>query len=176
MSALVKAIENLVEAAPDAFARLVPVIKDAVTTVLLPIFVVIFCTVSARRALQILHRIVFPPNAQQLHKEALACLKKGDDAPTRKQAKKLLQKAITNDPRFLPARLTLAAIQLYQEQKYQDATITIQEAQAIFPGNKELKNMELDAMAMKSNLAHMVLAGSFASTYLGDYSSRYRRW
>ena len=175
MSALVKAIENLVEAAPDAFARLLPVLKDAATTVLLPIFVGIFCTVSAIRVLQVLHRIVFPPNAKQLHNEALACLKKGDDAPSRRQAKKLLRRAITKDPKFLPARLTLIAIQLYQEQNHQDASTTIQEAKAIFPGNKELKNMELDAMAMKSNLAHMVLAGSFATTYLGDYSSRYRR-
>jgi Tfp pilus assembly protein PilF len=68
-----------------------------------------------------------------LHKEALACLKKGDDAPTRKQGKKLLRRAITEDPKFLPARLTLIAIQLYQEQNYQDASTTIQEAQAIFP-------------------------------------------
>jgi hypothetical protein len=37
MSAIVKAIENLAEAAPDAFAVLVPFLKDAVTTVLLPI-------------------------------------------------------------------------------------------------------------------------------------------
>jgi tetratricopeptide (TPR) repeat protein len=175
MSAIVKAIENLAEAAPDAFAVLVPFLKDAATTVLLPILVGIFCAVSALRVLQILHRIVYPPNAKQLHKEALACLKKGDDAPTRKQGKKLLRRAITKDPKFLPARLTLIAIQLYQEQNYQDASTTIQEAQAIFPGNKELKNMELDAMAMKSNLAHMVLAGSFATMYLGDYTSRYRR-
>lgn len=173
MSGLASAIARIVEEAPVAFARLLPFLQGAVKEVLIPIFAGIFGTVAVIRVFQTLHRIFFPPNAKELHKEALGCLKKGENKPTVHRAKELLKRSIKKDPHYLPPRLSLAALQLYQEQNHEDASITIKEAQALFPDNKELDNMELDARAMKANLGHMVLAGSAATKYLGDYSYRY---
>ena len=174
MSGLASATARIVEEAPDAIAQLLPFLKAAVKQVLIPILAGIFGTVAVVRILQTLQRIVYPPNAKELHKEALGCLKKGENKPTVNRAKQLLERSIKKDPHYLPPRLALAALQLYQEQNHDDAAVTIKEAQALFPGNKELKNMELDVRAMEANLGHMVLAGSAATNYLGDYSYRYR--
>lgn len=174
MSGLAKAIERIVVEAPVAFAQLLPVLRAAVKEVLIPIVAGIFGTFVAIRALQGLHRIVYPPDARELNKEALGWLKKGENRHNVNQAKQLLKRSIKKDPNYLPPRMSLAALQLYQEQNHQDAIVTIKETQALFPGNKELENMELDAKAMKANLGHMVLAGSATTNYLGDYSYRYR--
>lgn len=174
MSGLASAIARVVEEAPGAVAQLLPFLKAAAKEVLIPIFAGIFGTVAVIRVFQTLHRIVHPPNAKELHKEALGCLKKGENKPTVNRAKQLLERSIKKDPHYLPPRLSLAALQLYQEQNHEEATVTIKQAQALFPNNKELDNMELDAKAMKANLGHMVLVGSAATTYLGDYSYRYR--
>ena len=174
MSAIAKAIDRIVKEAPVLLAELIPFLQAAIKEVFIPIFTGIFATVAAIRVLQSLHRIIFPPDATELYKEALGCLKKGENRRTVNQAKQLLIKSIKKDPKYLPPRLSLAALQLYQEQNHEDATVTIKETQALFPSNKELENMELDARAMKANLGHMVLAGSAATAYVGDYSYRYR--
>jgi tetratricopeptide (TPR) repeat protein len=167
MSSIARSLDTLVQEAPAAFWRLLPILEDAARTVLLPIVVGLVCAAAVKRIFEIIYRIIFPLSAQQLHKEALGCLKKSDDDKgKRDQAKQLLQRSISKDPKYLPARLSLAALQLYQEGNCKEAMITIQEAQAKFPKNKELKNLEMDVKAMTSNSGHMVLTGSFASTYL----------
>lgn len=104
------------------------------------------------------------------HREALGVLKKGDGDSTWEQAEKLFRKSVRKDPHYLPSYLSLIAMQLYRKEDHEAALLTIKKARAMFPTkrkNKELRDMELDARAMGSNLGHMVLAGSFASPYLG---------
>lgn len=105
-----------------------------------------------------------------IFRQALGCLKKGDNATSRREAKQLLNLAIRRYPTYLPARLSLIAIQLYQEQDVEAASKTIDKAKETFKDDKELKQMQLDAQAMANNLGHMVLAGSFSNTYLGDFA------
>jgi len=171
MSGIGQAIENLARAAPEYFEELLPVLQELGRTVVLPIGVGVICLAALLRILEILLRIIFPPNATALRKEALGCLKKGDGAQTWSQAKTLLQKSIKRDPTYLPSYLSLVALQLYQEEDHEGALETIREAKAKNPAacknNKDMRNLELDAVAMSSNLGHMVLAGSFASPHLG---------
>ena len=70
------------------------------------------------------------------------------------------------DPNYLPSHLSLAAMEIYVEQDSVSALDTLERAQKIFPNDKELKQLHLDAEAMSSNLGHMVTAGAFANKHL----------
>lgn len=102
----------------------------------------------------------------------MGILKKGDGSKkSRKVAKDKLKKSIAKDPKYGPSHLSLAAIQLYQEEVPKASLKTIEEALDVIPFSqikerKALKDLKLDAEAMDDNLGHMVQAGTFASPYL----------
>jgi hypothetical protein len=98
---------------------------------------------------------------------ALGILKKGDTKLYRENVKQLLYRCIKRYPTYLPSYHSLAAIQLYQENSIKDALDTIERGLKLFPKDKELHQMKLDAMALQANLGHMVHAGACASKYLG---------
>jgi tetratricopeptide (TPR) repeat protein len=175
MSGIARAIDNIVQEAPRAISHLFPVLKDAVITVLIPIIVTIISLVTVIRIVQSLHRLLYPLNALQLHQEAIACLKKGDNKESRGKAKQFLISSMKTDSSYLPSRLTLAALQLYREENVEEAERIIQESLTLFPGNKDLGQMMLDVSAMKRDLKHMVLAGRIADSYLNEYGLRNRR-
>ena len=95
-------------------------------------------------------------------------LKKGHDKDSRQKAKKLLQKSIRRDPHYRESYLSLAALQLYEEDMPDEALQTIDSGLSKFPQNRELEQMRLDATAMKQNLGHMVKVGAFGMEHLGD--------
>jgi hypothetical protein len=86
----------------------------------------------------------------------------------RSNAKKLLLRSIKHYPNYLPSHLSLAAMQLYQEESIEDGVATVDAALKIFPEDKELLQMRMDAKAMEANLGHMILCGASASRFLGD--------
>lgn len=102
------------------------------------------------------------------YREALGLLKKGDDQRTVRQAEKLLQKSIKRDPTFLPSHLSLAALQLFQQDCPEACLETIDSALKLFPNDPDLMQLQLDAEAVRQNLGHMVRAGSLMIPYLGD--------
>ena len=102
------------------------------------------------------------------HREALGALKKGHDEAHRQEAKRLLQKAIQKDPNLIASYLTLAALQLYQEESADESLQTIDSALVKFPKNRELEQMRMDALAIKQNLGHMVKVGAFGMQHLVD--------
>jgi uncharacterized membrane-anchored protein len=93
----------------------------------------------------------------------------------RSNARKLLLRSIKLYPNYLPSYLALAAMQLYQEESIEEGVATIEAALKIFPDDKELLQMKMDAKAMEANLGHMILCGASASRYLGDAGWRTRR-
>lgn len=71
---------------------------------------------------------------------------------------------------YLPSILTLAAIQIYQEENATEGQQTVEKGLRLFPGNKDLLQLQLDCKAVAQNLGHMINAGFSASKYLGDYT------
>jgi cellobiose-specific phosphotransferase system component IIA len=175
MSGIARAIDNIVNELPSIILDVYSLLKDAAITVLVPIMLAIIALVTLIRILEACHRLLHPPDARQLHQEALAYLKKGNDNESRRKAKRRLMSSIQKDSSYLPSRLSLAALLLYKEENIKEAERVIQDAQKLFPENKDLVNMMLDADAMKRNLKHMVLAGRFPDSYLIDYNFRKRR-
>jgi uncharacterized protein HemY len=102
-----------------------------------------------------------------LYREALGLLKKGDDQRTVLRAEKLLIKSIKRDPTFLPSHLSLAALQLFQQDLPEACLETIDRALKLFPNDPELIQLQLDAKAVEQNLGHMVMAGSVTIPHLG---------
>jgi hypothetical protein len=68
MSGIGRAIENLVREAPGYFEDILPVLKELGITVVLPILLGMFSLAGLLRVAEILKRIIFPPNAKELHK------------------------------------------------------------------------------------------------------------
>jgi hypothetical protein len=98
----------------------------------------------------------------------LGHLKKGHGKDARSAAKKLLQKSIRRYPSYLESYLALIVLQLYEEDSPDDALKTIDSGLSMFPKNQELRQMRLDAMAMKENLGHMVKVGGFGLEHIGE--------
>lgn len=110
-----------------------------------------------------------------LHREALGVLKKGDDDRTIRQAERLLKKSIKRQPTYVQSHLSLASLQLYQKDSPEESLETIDAALEIFPNNKELLQLQLDAQAVQQNMGHMTTAGAVTVPYLGDTPFRQRR-
>lgn len=68
MSGIGKAIENLAREAPGYIEETLPIIRDLIKTVLIPILVVVISLAGLVRILEILYRILNPPGAEALHK------------------------------------------------------------------------------------------------------------
>jgi hypothetical protein len=68
MSGIGRAIENLVRDLPGYIEDLLPVLKELGMTVVLPIFMGVVSLTGLLRLAEILKRVIFPPNAQELHK------------------------------------------------------------------------------------------------------------
>lgn len=103
---------------------------------------------------------------------ALGHLKKRDNAASRREAKALLREALKKSPQMLKAYLTLAAIEIYQEEDAKAGEETLRVAMKHFPGNKDLKQMDLDCKGVAQNMGHMVNAGLPSAKYIGDYMYR----
>lgn len=106
------------------------------------------------------------------YREALGVLKKSDDDYTIRQAERLLKRSIKREPTFLPSHLSLASLQLYQQDSPDKCLKTIDVALTIFPKNKELLQLQLDAQAVQQNMGHMATAGAVNVPHLGDIPFR----
>lgn len=107
-----------------------------------------------------------------VYREALGVLKKGDDDATIRQAERLLKRSIKRQTSYLPSHLSLASLQLYQQDSPEKCLETIDVALTIFPNDKELLQLQLDAKAVQQNMGHMATAGAVTVPYLGDIPFR----
>ena len=129
------------------------------------VYYVILCIIETRSSLGTIFLFF---------REALGVLKKGDDARTIQKAERLLKKSINRQPTFLPSHLSLASLQLYQKDSPEECLKTITVALEIFPENKELLQLQLDAKAVEQNMGHMATAGVVTVPYLGEIPFRPR--
>jgi tetratricopeptide (TPR) repeat protein len=150
---------------PEDLAHIPEFLKHFAFDFLLPLVALIAAAVLGCQWLYTSYKILFPPSADENRTLALKVLREENDTV---QAEKLLRRSIKQDPMYLPSYLSLAAMQLYIEESAEDGLETIEKALNLFPNDKELLKMKMDAKAIQANLGNMVQAGAFASEYLGD--------
>mmetsp|Transcript_26226 Transcript_26226/g.36754 ORF Transcript_26226/g.36754 Transcript_26226/m.36754 type:complete len:189 (+) Transcript_26226:230-796(+) len=138
-----------------------------------PLCLVLLMLWLLRKLIRHVSQSIWPPTVDELRAQALGILKKAELAKKRtkdqdhyEEAKKLLQTSIKKDRLYLPSYLTLASVQLYLEKDAKESMVTIENALDIFPKDKDLTSLQLDAKAMNENMGHMVLAGPLSCRHL----------
>jgi len=168
MSALSSAVRDIAADLPDEISKLPKFLQDLSINTILPAAVILCAVGGFLRVLSICIKLLFPPGAPELHKQALGCLKDGEDKEERDKAIELLEMSLRLDPLYLPSYLTLTAVYIYQDEDATSALKTLDKGLQRFPKNKDLLQLQLDAKAVQQNLQHMVRAGFFSSKYLGE--------
>mmetsp|Transcript_1687 Transcript_1687/g.2702 ORF Transcript_1687/g.2702 Transcript_1687/m.2702 type:complete len:189 (+) Transcript_1687:253-819(+) len=172
-ASLVRGIHELMVKYNISLESLSKLYRYIMFRILAPFCLVLLMLWLLRKLLRHVSQIIWPPTVDELRAQALGILKKTERAIIRtkdqehyEEAKKLLQTSIKKDRLYLPSYLTLASIQLYLEKDAKESMVTIENALDIFPKDKDLISLQLDAKAMNDNMGHMVLAGPVSCRHL----------
>jgi len=168
---LAHAIKELAEQVPEWLEQLPAVLEELLYAVVLPVGAGLLVAACIGILLTRLKRIVFPPNAAELHKEALQALLMTQYSPSVKstkaeqQAEQLLWKALQKDPSYEPAVLSLAALYVYRQRNGKKATQLLRNMMDIAnntPNKKDadplITGLLLDAQAVEAGQYQMVQA------------------
>ena len=128
---LAQTLRDLSERLPEWLEQLPAFLRELGHAVLLPVGLGLMAVSVLVVVLRRLYRYVVPPGAAQLHHEALQALRwapasfKSTSSKSHnkyeRQAEQLLRQALQQDPEYVPARLSLAALYLYRQRNVTQA-------------------------------------------------------
>jgi len=169
-SGLAFALREIFRELPEQLEYLPAALQEIFWNTVAPIaviFVVLGITALIAKRIK---RILYPPSSLELHKEALLALQTYRSVKQRKAAQKqaetLLRQAINQDPSYLPAILSLAAMYIYRQQNANAAIqlLLMHETNTSnVDNNDDVKSLLLDAQAMQAGQGNMI------QTELRDY-------
>ena len=133
---LAQTLRDLSERLPEWFEQLPALLTELWHAVILPVGLGLIAASVWVVVLRRLYRYVVPPGAAQLHSEALQALRWAPAAVVsfhhnnssgkstnkyERQTEQLLRQALQQDPEYVPARLSLAALYLYRQRNVTQA-------------------------------------------------------
>jgi tetratricopeptide (TPR) repeat protein len=138
-------------------------IRLFILKVVIPLIIAYFLLHGSLGILGDLKKLIFPPNAKELHRSALGVLhhnkrRKRDEEALYKEAEALLRRAIDKDESYFPAYLSLASLYIYRMQQADKAMEVLNIAKDVGPITK-VQPLLMDAKALKQGDLQMVKAG-----------------
>jgi hypothetical protein len=170
------AVQNISVQLSVTVENLLKSLRASIWTVLVPgITVLVLITVLMTVAWRI-QKMMRPPTAADLHRQALLLLLKQEQGPQHPESTKqqyqqvleLLTKALQQDRKYLPARLSLIAMYLY---RLSDGHAAVRELHELLDEHGIIATLQtqgllLDAQAIISGQGHMVQGALQEDQYL----------
>jgi hypothetical protein len=167
------AVQNISVQLSVTVDDLLKTLRASIWTVIVPgVIVLVVITVLMTLAWRI-QKMIFPPTAADLHRQALLLLMQQEQQPDSKKQKyqqvlELLTKALQQDPTHLPARLSLIALYTYRLSDGQSAIRELQELREEHGdiATAQTQGLLFDAQAIISGQGHMMQAALQEDRYL----------
>jgi hypothetical protein len=171
------AMQNISVQLAVTVEELLATLRASVWTVIVPGMIILLAITIAVTVAWRIQKMLYPPTAAELHRQALLLLqkqeqeqipvttKKRQDEEQQQQVVDLLNKALQQDPNYLPARLSLIAVYLYRlndghkavrelkelsEEEHHNGDTTMAETKV------QTRGLLLDAQAVIAGQGHMV--------------------
>jgi hypothetical protein len=176
------AVQNISVQLSVAVENVIAYLQASIWTLLVPALIVLVMITMIMTVVWRIQKIMCPPTAAELHRQALLLLMKQEqqtqqqsDSSKREpyqQVLQLLTKALQQDPTYLPARLSLIALHVY---RLFDGHAAVRELQKLLDeqhGTMDIattaqtQGLLLDAQAMISGQGHMVQVALQEDRYL----------
>lgn len=180
-SGLAYALREIFQELPYHLENLQAALLELFWNIVFPTAVILAVIAVAGLIAKRIKRIVYPPSAAELHKEALLALQASYSGvkyqrAAQRQAELVLKQAIRRDATYLPAVLSLAALYIYRKSNWKAAISLLETTTSNSTGaknNADVQSLLLDARALQAGHIHMIqseirdyefLSVSFADT------------